>query len=118
MAYEIPGLSFTLVSAADLTNSQFRFVDVDATGKAVLPGAGGPVVGVCNNHADVNEPVTVVSNGISKVEAGGAIPAGSPVGTDATGRAVVAAAGAGHGRALETASGAGIRIAVLLLPTA
>lgn len=117
MAYEIPGFSFTLPSAADYRNgsAKFRFVDVNASGKAVLTGANGVAVGVCQISPNLNEAMTIVHDGISFVIAGGAITAGAPVSSDATGRAV-AGGTAPLGRALETASGAGIQIAVLLFP--
>ena len=116
MAYEIPGFSFTLPAAADLSATQFRFVNVDGSGKAAVPAAGGRVCGVRNNKPKANEAATIVNSGISIVEAGGAITVGDDVATDNAGRAV-AAAGATTivaGIALETASGAGIKIAVLL----
>ena len=123
MAYEIPGLSFPLPAGEDFrpaTNKgQFRFVDVSNTGKAVMPSAANKqVIGVRQNRPNANEATTVVHNGISFVEAGGAITAGDLVATDGTGRAV-AASGATTivlGRALESASAAGIQIAVLLIP--
>lgn len=118
MAYEIPGFSFTLVSNADFTASQFRFVDVNAAGKAVAPAAGGRCVGVRNNKPKLNEAVTIVHSGISIVEAGAAITVGGNVQTDALGQAIPLAAGISQGVALESASGAGVKIAVLLIPRA
>ncbi len=117
MAYEIPGFSFPLPSGADFRGAaQFRFCNVDGTGKAVNPAAGGDVIGVRQNRPRLNEATTIVHNGISFVEAGGAIAAGAIVATDATGRAVVPAVGnRGVGRALVSAYGAGVQIAVLLL---
>lgn len=115
MAWEQPGFSFTLVAAADLSASQFRFINVDNTGKGAVPAAGGRAVGVRNNKPKANEAATVVASGISIVEAGAAITAGDQVSTDNTGRAITAGAGNQiHGVALETASGAGVFIAVLL----
>lgn len=123
MAYEIPGFSFPLPAGEDFrpaTNKgQFRFVTLSATGKAVAPAAGAQVIGVRQNRPNADEAVTIVQSGISFVEAGGAISPGDGVTTDATGRAVVAAVGnAVVGQALETASGAGVQIAVLLTPRA
>lgn len=119
MAYEIPGFSFTLPSAANYKDgsAKFRFVNVNATGKAVLAAAGGDAIGVCQISPDLNEAMTIVCSGVSFLVAGGAIAPGDYVSADATGRAVVAGAGTRRlGRALETASGAGIQIAVLLVP--
>jgi hypothetical protein len=120
MAYEIPGFSFPLPAGADFSGgAQFRFCDVSATGKAVNPAAGGSVVGVRQNRPKDSEATTIVNSGIVIVEAGGALAPGDLVATNAIGQAVEAAAGnVTVGRALETASGAGIQIAVLLIPAA
>lgn len=118
MAYEIPGFSFPLPSGADFSASkQFRFVDVNATGKAVNPAAGGSVIGVRQTRPRANEATTIVHSGVSIVEAGGVIDAGALIASDANGLAVTAAAGnTTVGRALEAATASGIQIAVLLIP--
>lgn len=117
MAFEIPGFSYTLVAAVDLSGSQFRAVRTDANGKAALPVLGGSIAGICNNKPKLNEAVTVVSSGISIVEAGAVIANGANVAVDATGRAIPAAAGQEIiGVAQEAASAAGIKIGVLLRP--
>ena len=120
MAYEAPGFSWTLVAAADYSASQFRFIDVQAaTGKGLAPSvAGQRVVGVRQNKPKANEAATVVSSGISIVEAGAAVTVGDDVMTDTSGRCITAATAGSKiaGIALETASGAGIKIAVLLAP--
>lgn len=120
MAYEIPGFSYTLPAGVDFSASgQFRFVDVSNVGKAVAPTLGGNVVGVRQIKAALNTACTVVQSGIVFVEAGAAVTAGAMVTTNAVGQAITAAAGqVVHGRALETASGTGIQIAVLLIPNA
>lgn len=119
MAYEIPGFSFPLPAGVDFSGgAQFRFVDVSSTGKAVNPTAAGTVVGVRQTRAKLNEGTTIVHNGISIVEAGGAITAGALVETNAVGQALTKSAGVALGKALETASGAGVQIAVLLIPNA
>jgi hypothetical protein len=116
MAYEIPGFSFTLPSAADLSATQFRFVNADATGKAAVPAAAGRVIGVRQNKPKANEATTIVASGISMVEAGAAVTAGDDVASDNVGRAITAAGATTivAGIALETASAAGVIIAVLL----
>lgn len=116
MAYEIPGFSFSLVAAADLSATQFRFIDVDTAGKGAVPAVAGRVVGVRNNKPKAGEAATVVGSGISIVEAGAAVTVGDNVATDSVGRAITAAGAATivAGIALETASGAGVFIAVLL----
>jgi hypothetical protein len=117
MAYEIPGFSWTLPAAADFTGSQFRFVDVNSSAKAANPTANARAIAVRQNRCNTDQAATLVTDGISIVEAGGPITAGADVSTDATGRATASAAGNRVlGVALETASGAGVKIAVLLLP--
>lgn len=117
MAYEIPGFSFTLPAGADFSaGSQFRFCDVSSTGKAINPTAGRNAVGVRYTKSQLNEAATIVHNGIAIVEAGEAITAGAVIATNATGQAMVADTSADVilGRALESASGSGVQIAVLL----
>src|SRR5438132_1483749 len=118
MAYEIPGKSITLVAAADLSASQFRCITTDANGAGIAPSAGGTIIGVRQNRPSSGQAVTVMTSGVSIVEAGGAIPlisGGTPVKTDAAGK-VVAQGGTGVaiGLALEAATGDGIFIAVQL----
>lgn len=117
MAFEIPGFSFPLPSAADYRtgNGQFRFVKVNSSGKAVQTVAGEATIGVRQITCRQDEAMTIVNSGISMVEAGAAVTAGALVMSDATGRAVTATStNSIAGTALETASGAGVIIAVLL----
>lgn len=118
MAYEIPGFSFPLPSAADYRtgNGQFRFVKNNGSGKAVQCSvAGERTLGVRQNKPNLNEAMTIVNSGIVFVEAGAAVANGALVMTDTTGRAITATAtNTIAGEALETASAAGVQIAVLL----
>lgn len=117
MAYEIPGFSFTLPSAADYRtgNGQFRFVRNNGSGKAVQTVLGEHAIGVRQITPKTDEAMTIVNSGIVFVEAGAAIANGAFVTSDATGRAITAGVGNTiNGEAMETASGAGILIAVLL----
>lgn len=117
MAYEIPGFSYTLPAGQDFRTGagQFRFVNVNTTGKAVVPTLGGAVVGVRQNKPNTNEACTIVQSGIVFVEASAIIALGAEVTTTADGRAVTSTTGNRvHGVALEAASGAGVQIAVLL----
>lgn len=117
MAYEIPGFLFPLPAGQDFRTGagQFRFLDINATGKVVAPALGGKVVGVRQNKPNLNEATTIMHSGITFLEAGAAVAQGAEITCDAAG--AVVAAGVGnrvHGIALEAASGAGIQIAVLL----
>lgn len=120
MAYEVPGFTFTLPAGADFSGgAQFRFCNVNSSGKAVNPAAGGVVVGVRYTKSKADEATTIVHSGIAIVEAGGAITVGANVASNNVGQAVAATTGNSIvGRALETASGSGVQIAVLLTPAA
>jgi hypothetical protein len=115
VAYEQPGFKFTLLAAADLRTHQYKFVDVDATGRAALGANGGRVVGVVQNKPNTGESAELCHSGISKVIAGAAVTAGDELQSDATGRAVLATTTNQRiGVALQSAGAAGALIAVLL----
>lgn len=117
MAYEIPGFSFTLPAGADLSSSLFRAVDVNSSGVAVLPGAGGRIIGFLNNRPKSGEAATIVHSGIVQAECGAAVTRGANVMVGTDGRVldhVAADDNAKVGIALETGSAAGVVIAVLL----
>lgn len=107
MAWEIPGFSWTMVAAADLSAFQFCFVNADTTAagsKAAAPSAGGRAIGVCQNKPTSGRPVTIVSSGISKVKVGaGGVTAGDNVKVLAAGSVTTAnAASYAVGIALAT----------------
>lgn len=100
----------TFVAGADLSGKQYTFVTcngVTADGEnrtVVSPAIGAKVDGVVINNPAAGRAATVVVFGRTKVKAGGAIPAGAEVQTNANGQ-VIAATGAGIrvGKALEAA---------------
>lgn len=122
MAYEIPGFSYTLPSAADYTNTasvgQYRFVKNVAGAGTVCGTLGERAVGVKQNTPKSGEAMTIMADGVSMIEAGAALATiGTLVTTDANGRAVAATTGNYIlGETQEVASGAGIVIAVKLTP--
>lgn len=89
---------------------------------ALAAAATDFMVGVVNETpAALGERVDVVRMGIAWVEAGAAVPRGSPITSDAVGRAVVAAPGVGVnnrviGFADESASAAGDVIRFMIEP--
>lgn len=91
-------------------------------GLAVATAATDPINGVLNElSVVVGERVDAVRIGIGWVEAGAAVPRGSPITSDAVGRAIVAAPAAGAnvrviGFADESATAAGDVIRFLLSP--
>lgn len=93
MATQGHATDISVVAGADLRNSQFRAVAINASGLLVLATNGGPVVGILQNKPNLNEPATVRISGISKVVASGAFAAGVDLASDAVGKAKVAVAG-------------------------
>lgn len=91
-AHEIPGFSFTLDAAADwsveATTGQYRFVTVDSAGRAAAPTANGSAIGVRQNTPPQYGATTVVTSGVTWVEAGEVIAPGEFVKTDAAGKAM------------------------------
>jgi hypothetical protein len=122
MAYEIPGFKLgTLLSDADLSASQFRFVNANADGEVIRNvTAGADVLGVLNNKPNAaGQACEIVVDGVAKVVAGAAITLGAngtKVMSDNQGRAVAATAtNKAVGYALAAAGAAGEIIPVLLL---
>lgn len=116
-AYEIPGFSYTLPAASDMTGSQFRFVNMNSSGQAATPSAGGRVVGVRQNKPNTGQAATIVQTGVSIVEGGEAITAGANVATSATGKAMVADEGDEVVGIAFTACGADAEFLAVLLNT-
>lgn len=86
MAYEIPGFSFTVPASTGVVGTQFRFVDLNASGQAVF--TAGSAIGVMTNKPDAeNVAATIVNDGIVKVEAAGStVGEGELVTSDSSGR--------------------------------
>ena len=99
----------TFVAGADLSAKQYTLVTcngVTADGEnrtVVSPAVGAKVDGVVNNNPKNTHAATVVVFGRTKVKAGGAIPAGAEVQTNANGQVIAATTGIRVGKALEAA---------------
>lgn len=97
MSYEESLCSITVPANADLSASQYCFVklvDNSGTGRAALTGDGEFGIGVLQNKPSAADVAcTVGFKGVSKVKAGGAVTAGVPIASDASGQAVSAASG-------------------------
>ena len=79
--------------------------------------ADGNTLGVARSAGDSGAKVTVDVLGTAVVEAGAAIAANATLKVDSTGRAITwVTSGAKIGLALQAASGAGVKIEVLLIP--
>jgi hypothetical protein len=104
MAYEIPGLPFTLVAGVDLRTSQYLAVACDTTtGFAEPPAAGAAIAGILQNAPNVDEESWVMRSGVSKVVAGAILTPGIEVEIAATGKAIVKATGIAVGYVLQGA---------------
>ncbi len=90
MAWEIPVHDISLPAGADLSGNQYYIVGINASGQAVLAGAGAMAVGVVQNKPKLGESAQVRILGESKVVAGAAITRGQLVAADAAGKAKVA----------------------------
>jgi hypothetical protein len=105
--------TITLVAGADLSERQYRFVSVNASGEAVAAGAGANAIGVLQNDPVAGQAATIAISGVVKVEAGGVVTRGGQVASGANG---VAANAANDNNTLGTAldTGANGRIISML----
>lgn len=106
----------SLVAGADLSASQYHFVEVGAAGTIVVAGDGAHADGVVNDGPLSGRTAEVAIGGIIKVKCGGVVTRGGPVASDAAGKAVNAASGdIILGTALETGADGAI-IAMIFNP--
>lgn len=118
MTYEQPEFALSIVTAASFAASQYRFAKLDSSGKVIVGTAGASSIGVVQNKPISGEVAEIVTAGVTKVVAGGAIAAGASITSDSTGRAVtVGGSDSISGYALTAAQGAGELIPVLLAVT-
>ncbi len=103
-----------------LSASQFCFVQMGTAnpGEVVRAATAGQrgLVGVIQDTPSLGDPCLVVGGGVTKVLAGSALTKGCAVMTDASGRAITAAATTSnhiYGYALEAASAAGSKAAMI-----
>lgn len=91
MAYEANvGLDFSFPAGADLSTSQFYFVTLNSSKKAVLAAgaAGEAVIGVNQGDPTLNQAASVRTGGITKIKCGGTFVAGDLLASDSAGKAV------------------------------
>ncbi len=95
MAYENLGKCVTLPANADLSASQYKFVDINSSGKVAVAGDGLDAIGVLQDDPAAADrgAIVMVGAGITKVKSGGTCTAGSPAASDSSGRAVNAVSG-------------------------
>jgi hypothetical protein len=112
MATQESVTSVTYIAAADLRTSQYRFVEVTATGAVNLCADDAHADGVLLNDPNTGEAATVAVQGVVKVRCGAAVTRGGDVSSGANGQAKTRTTGAVNGTALET--GAANRIISIL----
>lgn len=127
MAWQQPGFETgALLAGADLSSSQFLFVKMHTTANQVVKCATDAEIylGVLQNEPASGSEARVMTTGVTKVVAGGAISVGDKIGTDTAGKAktIETTTGADVGDyfgavALESASAANEVIAILLGPS-
>lgn len=105
MAYEIPGFVLGILLAGDdLTGSQYCFVEGTAGDAVGLATAAGQPLGTLNNAPAEGEVCEIVTSGVAKVKAGGAIDEYDKIEVGASGKAATLASGFAVGVALEAAT--------------
>lgn len=109
-AYEIPNLRFSAASGAAVARR--RFVKIDGAGNAIQAVAGDAAVGVSMIDVPAAGQVLEIADGIMIVEAGTALASGVAVQADATGRAIILAAGVKTGYSMTAAGAAGELITI------
>ena len=116
MATTEAGISITLPAAADLRTHQYKFVSIDANGKAALTADDAHADGILCNDPNTDEAAIVLISGVGKVKCGAAVTRGGDIASGASGAGKNADTGAAIlGTALETGADGRI-ISGLFLP--
>lgn len=86
--------TITLVAGADLSSSQYKFVESNSSGTAtVCNTAGEYALGVVQNDPTSGQAATIAVSGVSKVVLGGTVAINDQISTDNSGRAIAATTG-------------------------
>lgn len=116
MAFESNLVCITTVAGSDLSAHQYHFMVIGSDEEISEAGNTVHVDGVLQNKPVSGAAATLAISGISRVVLGAEVHAGDLVMSDASGKAVRAAAGQIAGKALESGV-AGDVIPVLLMPS-
>lgn len=96
----------TMRASADLSASQFCFVNVNSSGQIALAGVDADIVGILQDKPSaLDRAGNVAIGGKSKVLCGGTITAGQRVTSDANGKAIAVASGSAVSAGVAMASG-------------
>ncbi len=115
MKSNIALLTLTVIATAAVAADRF------VTTAGAYPAAGGLPLGLTRSDGAIDDPIPVDVLGTGIATAGAAINADAPLMVTADGKVITHdGVGAHHciGRALEAASGDGIKLEILLVPTA
>lgn len=94
MATEEAVKAISVPASADLSASQYHFVDVDSNGQLVVAASPSTVLGVLQDKpAAAGRAGSVAINGRTKIVFGGTVAAGSAVTCNASGEAVAVTTG-------------------------
>lgn len=94
MAIEQNLVTITRAAGADLSSSQYKFVESNSSGTATVCGTAGEyALGVLQNDPTSGNAATIAVSGISKVVLGDTVAINVEVSTDASGRAIPATTG-------------------------
>jgi len=110
----------TLEAGADLSSSQYYFVKLNASGKAVVcSGATDIPVGVLQNNPTSGQAAEIVVVGLTKVSSNAALAIGDLIGTSSDGQADAKTAGTDTteyvvGTVLVTTGAAGVVASALV----
>jgi hypothetical protein len=120
MSQQIVLGKITLVAGEDLSNKMYYLVKLNSNGNAVLCGANEVAIGILDGKPKAGERSAINILGTSQVVAGGEIPVGSKVISNAEGKAVRLPTNAGTynviGIALQSAGSDGEIIEILIRP--
>ena len=121
MAYEVPSFKISLEAAADLSAHQYKYVKIDANGRAAAIAAATDLpIGVLQNKpAALGQVAEIMVDGITKLQADAALAPAAIVGTSADGQADAKTPGTdttevSNGLVIEGAAAAGNYATVLI----
>lgn len=88
MAVELPIFMKSFVAGADLSSSQYKFVELSSEDTVTVCNAATDVpIGVLQNDPTSGQEAVVMIIGVSKVQADAALSVGAQIGTSADGQA-------------------------------
>lgn len=119
MAVESTLQTVSIQAGADLSASQFCFVNVNSSGQLALAGVDADIVGVLQDKPNAaGHAGSVAFAGRSKMLANGTIAAGGRVTSDANGKAIAVASGSAVSAGVALTAGSAGQIIDILIQIA